>query len=67
MGNFSEQTLPIWWSGSEDRELLFGMFSVLKLDSDLAGSLELLRCQWYSEPSVHGGKTTRARSRKLNS
>ena len=42
-----------------DRELLFGIFSVLKLDPDLEDSLDLLRLQWCSEPSVHGGKKTR--------
>lgn len=42
-----------------DRELLFGMFSVLKLDQDLEDSLGLLRWQWCAEPSVHGGKATK--------
>ncbi len=42
-----------------DRELLFGMYSVLKLKPDLEDSLDLLRCQWCAEPSVHGGKRTR--------
>ena len=42
-----------------DRELLFGMSSVLKLDPDLENSLDLLRRQWCAEPSVHGGKGTR--------
>ena len=42
-----------------DRELLFGMYSVLKLDPDLEDSLDLLRRQWCAEPSVHGGKATR--------
>ena len=41
-----------------DRELLFGRFSVLKLDPDLEDSLDLLRRQWCAEPSVHGGKHT---------
>ena len=42
-----------------DRELLFGKFSVLKLDSGLENSLNLLRLQWCAEPSVHGGKLTK--------
>ena len=42
-----------------DRELFFGMFSVLKLDLNLEDSLDLLRRQWCAEPSVHGGKRTR--------
>ena len=42
-----------------DRELLFGQFSVLRFDSDLENSLDLLRLQWCAEPSVHGGKGTR--------
>ena len=42
-----------------DRELLFGRFSVLRLDPDLKNSLDLLRLQWCAEPSVHGGKGTR--------
>ena len=42
-----------------DRELLFGQFSVLRLDPDLENSLDLLRRQWCAEPSVHGGKGTR--------
>ena len=42
-----------------DRELLFGKFSVLKLELDLENSLDLLRRQWCAEPSVHGGKGTR--------
>ena len=42
-----------------DRELLFGITSVLQLDSDLEEGLDLLRKQWCAEPSVHGGKGTR--------
>lgn len=42
-----------------DRELLFGVTSVLKLDPDLEEGLDLLRKQWCAEPSVHGGKGTR--------
>ena len=41
-----------------DHDLLFGRFSVLKLDPDLEDSLDLLRRQWCAEPSVHGGKHT---------
>ena len=46
-----------------DRELLFGITSVLQLDPDLEERLDLLRKQWCAEPSVHGGKGTRI---KLN-
>ena len=42
-----------------DRELLFGITSVLKLDPGLEEGLDLLRKQWCAEPSVHGGKGTR--------
>ena len=41
-----------------DRELLFGITSVLQLDPDLEEGLDLLREQWCAEPSVHGGKGT---------
>ena len=42
-----------------DRELLFGITSVLQLDRGLEEGLDLLRKQWCAEPSVHGGKGTR--------
>ena len=42
-----------------DRELLFGITSVLQLDPGLEEGLDLLRKQWCAEPSVHGGKRTR--------
>ena len=42
-----------------DRELLFGITSVLQLDPALEEGLDLLRGQWCAEPSVHGGKGTR--------
>ena len=42
-----------------DRELLFGVTSVLQLDPGLEEGLDLLRKQWCAEPSVHGGKGTR--------
>ena len=42
-----------------DRELLFGITSVLQLDPGLEEGLDLLRKQWCTEPSVHGGKGTR--------
>ena len=42
-----------------DRELLFGITSVLQLDPGLEEGLDLLRRQWCAEPSVHGGKGTR--------
>lgn len=42
-----------------DRQLLFGVTSVLQLDPALEESLDLLRKQWCAEPSVHGGKNTR--------
>ncbi len=42
-----------------DRELLFGITSVLQLEQDFEEGLELLRRQWCAEPSVHGGKGTR--------
>ena len=42
-----------------DRELLFGITSVLQLDPSLEEGLDLLRKQWCAEPSVHGGKGTR--------
>ena len=42
-----------------DRQLLFGITSVLKLDPALEEGLDLLRKQWCAEPSVHGGKSTR--------
>ena len=42
-----------------DRELLFGVESVLQLDAGLEEGLDLLRKQWCAEPSVHGGKGTR--------
>ena len=42
-----------------DRELLFGITSVLHLDPSLEEGLDLLRRQWCAEPSVHGGKGTR--------
>ena len=42
-----------------DRELLFGITSVLQLDLGLEKGLDLLRKQWCAEPSVHGGKGTR--------
>ena len=42
-----------------DRELLFGITSVLQLDLGLREGLDLLRKQWCAEPSVHGGKRTR--------
>ena len=41
-----------------DRELLFGITSVLQLDPGLEEGLDLLRKQWCAEPSVHGGKGT---------
>ena len=41
-----------------DRELLFGITSVLQLDPGLKEGLDLLRKQWCAEPSVHGGKGT---------
>ena len=41
-----------------DRELLFGITSVLQLDRGLEEGLDLLRKQWCAEPSVHGGKGT---------
>ena len=41
-----------------DRELLFGITSVLQLNPDLEEGLDLLRKQWCAEPSVHGGKGT---------
>ena len=44
---------------SLDRNLLFGITSVLQLDPSLEEDLELLRKQWCAEPSVHGGKATR--------
>ena len=44
-----------------DRELLFGIVSVLQLDPDLEEGLDLLRKQWCAEPSVHGGKGTQFR------
>ena len=44
-----------------DRDLLFGITSVLRLDPDLEEGLDLLRKQWCAEPSVHGGKNTRIR------
>ena len=42
-----------------DRDLLFGVTSVLQLDPSLEEGLDLLRKQWCAEPSVHGGKGTR--------
>ena len=42
-----------------DRDLLFGIASVLQLDPALEEGLDLLRRQWCAEPSVHGGKGTR--------
>ena len=42
-----------------DRQLLFGVTSVLQLDPGLEEGLDLLRKQWCAEPSVHGGKGTR--------
>ena len=42
-----------------DRELLFGITSVLQLDAGLEEGLDLLRKKWCAEPSVHGGKGTR--------
>ena len=42
-----------------DRELLFGITSVLQLNPDLEEGLDVLRKQWCAEPSVHGGKRTR--------
>ena len=42
-----------------DRTLFFGRASLLQLDPDLEGGLDLLRNQWCAEPSVHGGKATR--------
>ncbi|MYC65609.1 MAG: hypothetical protein F4X12_04675 [Acidobacteriia bacterium] len=42
-----------------DRDLLFGVTSVLQLDPSLEEGLDLLRRQWCAEPSVHGGKGTR--------
>ena len=42
-----------------DRQLLFGITSVLQLDLGLEEGLDLLRKQWCAEPSVHGGKGTR--------
>ena len=42
-----------------DRQLLFGITSVLNLDPALEEGLDLLRKQWCAEPSVHGGKSTR--------
>ena len=42
-----------------DRELLFGITSVLQLDRGLEEGLDLLRKQWCAEPSVHGRKGTR--------
>ena len=46
-----------------DRLLLFGITSVLQLDSGIEESLDLLRDQWCAEPSVHGGKGTRIKPR----
>ena len=46
-----------------DRELLFGITSVLQLDLGLEEGLNLLRKQWCAEPSVHGGKRTRIDAR----
>ena len=42
-----------------DRELLFGVTSVLGIDPSVEEGLDLLRKQWCAEPSVHGGKGTR--------
>ena len=42
-----------------DRDLLFGVTSLLQLDLGLQEGLDLLRQQWCAEPSVHGGKRTR--------
>ena len=42
-----------------DRNLLFGIASILQLDPGLEEGLDLLRKQWCAEPSVHGGKGTR--------
>ena len=42
-----------------DRGLLFGNTSVLQLGSGLEEGLELLRKQWCTDPSVHGGTNTR--------
>ena len=42
-----------------DRELMFGITSVMQLDPGLEEGLDLLRKQWCAEPSVHGGKNTR--------
>ena len=42
-----------------DRAFLFGDTSVLGLNPNLSGGLDLLRDQWCAEPSVHGGKATR--------
>ncbi len=42
-----------------DRQLLFGITSVLGLDPVLEENFDLLRKQWCAEPSVHGGKSTR--------
>ena len=35
------------------------LFDVLKLNSELKEGVDVLRQQWCSEPSVHGGKPTR--------
>ena len=48
-----------------DRDLLFGVTSVLQLDPGLEEGLELLRKQWCAEPSVHGGKATRIKERPI--
>ena len=42
-----------------DRELMFGVTSVMQLAPGLEEGLDLLRKQWCAEPSVHGGKNTR--------
>ena len=41
-----------------DRQLLFGITSVLQLEPALEEGLDLLRKQWCAESSVHGGNAT---------
>lgn len=35
------------------------LVSLLNLPEQVLGSLDVLRCQWCAEPTVHGGKATR--------
>ncbi|MCY4658017.1 MAG: hypothetical protein OXC80_14560 [Gammaproteobacteria bacterium] len=41
------------------KELDAALLSMLNLPSSLSDGLQLLRLKWCSEPSVHGGKSTR--------